>query len=716
MPTIHLLDENTINQIAAGEVIERPSSVVKELVENALDAGATAVTVEIKEGGIALIRVTDNGCGIPEDQVPLAFTRHATSKLYQIDDLVSIHSLGFRGEALASIASVAQVEMITKTADSVLGISYRIEDGKETDRQEIGAPDGTTILVRNLFYHLPARKKFLKSPETEAGYISQLLELLALVRPDVSFRFIKDGQNKLYTAGNGRLKDLIYTVYGREIQSNLIEVDAQSEFLTVSGFIGKPIVSRGNRSFESYFINGRYVKNRIISGAVESAYKSYLMLHRYPFTALHITISPELVDVNVHPAKLEVRFSREQEVYEQLEKIIRNALEGREYIPDAAERKEDRPAPPGKKPEPFEARRRKAEEEILPPPAASSAGKQSTYPERQPWADTRSAGEREEQVRVPQKPFLRGNLSGNAGVAGADGQSSWQKAGAVAEAGKEYTAGQNTPEAEGRYLIRNGSDEGAGIARQNAEGGQESVPQDGPESEEISAARNGQSDFASQDTQDKGESFAPQNGQGEQIEFLSERARKKHRLIGQVFSTYWLLEYDDKLYIMDQHAAHEKVNYERLMADYRAKKPVSQLLSPAMIVSLSAAEELALTRHLEEFEKTGYHIEHYGGREYAISEVPANLYGVDEKDLFIEMLDELEEKGNLPASEAICQKLASMSCKAAIKGGQKISFSEADALIDQLLTLDNPYMCPHGRPTLISMTKTELEKKFKRIV
>ena len=690
MPSIHLLDDNTINQIAAGEVIERPSSVVKELVENALDAGATAITVEIKGGGIDLVRVTDNGCGIEKEQIPLAFERHATSKLYQIDDLVHISSLGFRGEALASIAAVAQVEMITKTADSLLGVSYRIEEGRETDVQEIGAPDGTTILVRNLFYHLPARRKFLKSPDTEAGYVIQLMELLAFIRPDVSLRLISNGQNRLYTAGNNRLKDVIYTVYGREIQANLIEVNAETELVKVSGYIGKPIISRGNRSFENYFINGRYVKNRVISGAIESAYKSYLMLHRYPFTALHLELSGELVDVNVHPAKLEVRFSAEQEIFAQLEAVIRTALEGREYIPDAADSEKVKLQPaPAKKPEPFEKRRLQAEQEILPPPPAKTSER---------FAGAASGMNPERRLRegglrwAPEAAQPEKNPQQNAcPVPGSEEQETDQKPGLFAA-----PEAQEVPEQPGlspQPVTQEASNEpGLSIQPDSAAATKQPLP--------VVAEEDGQYRVAS----------AGEN------RFLSEQARAKHRLIGQVFSTYWLMEYDDRLYIMDQHAAHEKVNYEKLLREYHEQQPASQILSPAMIVTLSASEERVLNQYLSEFTRIGYEIEAYGGKEYAITAVPANLPGVDEKDLFSEMLAELEVKGSLSASEAVCQKIASISCKASVKGGQKLSFAEADALIDQLMTLDNPYMCPHGRPTLISLTKTELEKKFRRIV
>lgn len=668
MPEIQLLDQATINQIAAGEVIDRPSSVVKELLENAIDAKATAITVEIKDGGISFIRITDNGCGIEKDQVRKAFLRHATSKLHTIDDLLDIGSLGFRGEALSSIAAIAQVELISKPPEAMLGISYQIEDGEEKSLTQIGAPDGTTILVRNLFYHVPARKKFLKTAATEGNYINQLMENMAMLRPDISMRFINGGQNKLYTSGNGRLKDLIYTIYGREISSNVLEISYECPLFAVTGYIGKPIISRGNRTFENYYINGRFVKSRLIAAAIEQAYKPFMMQHRYPFTVLHIKIKPELIDVNVHPAKMEVRFQQENEIYELLAGAIENTLRGKEFIPDVSDdgKAEKKVQEKQKLPEPFEQRRLQAMKEIIPPPPAEH----KTQNEQKPSAEHKTQSE-QKLPRNEEQPKVSSKLS---------------------EPVCEYKA-------EKKQTIKDSDSKW-----ESASGIHKRIGQD------VSQTVN---QMPTQPEQ-KLEKLEQQTLFTEPL--LSEKARIHHRLIGQLFDTYWLIQYGNQLYIMDQHAAHEKVNYERLMEAYRKKERITQFVSPPMVISLTRAEEAILEEFKSEFERIGFTIEPYGGREYAISEIPANLYGINEKDLFLEMLSDLEDRGSMQPSELIASKLASMSCKAAIKGGQKISFQEADALVSQLLTLENPYACPHGRPTIITMTKYELEKKFKRIV
>ena len=668
MPEIQLLDQATINQIAAGEVIDRPSSVVKELLENAIDAKATAITVEIKDGGISFIRITDNGCGIEKDQVRKAFLRHATSKLHTIDDLLDIGSLGFRGEALSSIAAIAQVELISKPPEAMLGISYQIEDGEEKSLTQIGAPDGTTILVRNLFYHVPARKKFLKTAATEGNYINQLMENMAMLRPDISMRFINGGQNKLYTSGNGRLKDLIYTIYGREISSNVLEISYECPLFAVTGYIGKPIISRGNRTFENYYINGRFVKSRLIAAAIEQAYKPFMMQHRYPFTVLHIKIKPELIDVNVHPAKMEVRFQQENEIYELLAGAIENTLRGKEFIPDVSDdgKAEKKVQEKQKLPEPFEQRRLQAMKEIIPPPPAEH----KTQNEQKPSAEHKTQSE-QKLPRNEEQPKVLSKLS---------------------EPVCEYKA-------EKKQTIKDSDSKW-----ESASGIHKRIGQD------VSQTVNQMTTQPEQKLEKSGQQTLFTEP------LLSEKARIHHRLIGQLFDTYWLIQYGNQLYIMDQHAAHEKVNYERLMEAYRKKERITQFVSPPMVISLTRAEEAILEEFKSEFERIGFTIEPYGGREYAISEIPANLYGINEKELFLEMLSDLEDRGSMQPSELIASKLASMSCKAAIKGGQKISFQEADALVSQLLTLENPYACPHGRPTIITMTKYELEKKFKRIV
>ena len=611
MPNIHVLDQNTINKIAAGEVIERPASVVKELLENAIDAGATAITVEIRDGGISFIRVTDNGCGIQKDELPLAFLRHSTSKIRSVEDLFTVSSLGFRGEALSSIAAVAQVEVITKTARSLTGIRYQIEGGEEKAVEEIGAPDGTTFIARNLFYNTPVRRKFLKTAMTEGAHVADLVEKIALSHPEISIRFLQNNQNKLHTSGNHNLKDIIYTVYGREITANLLPVGHQSELMTIGGFIGKPVIARSNRNFENYFINGRYIKSSMISKAIEEAYKPFMMQHKYPFTLLHFTIEPEFLDVNVHPTKMELRFRDGETVFSLVRDAISMALADKELIPQVALQNE---------------KEKKEEEREL---RKIDQGKRILIPE--PFETKRM-----EQWEQPPKPDL------------------------IRETRTLYVAERRTP-----------------------------APAQKPKESQMDLFEE---------------------------KLLAPETRSRHKLIGQLFSTYWLVEFKEQLYIIDQHAAHEKVLYERTMASLKTRQYTCQQVDPPIILTLSGREETLLNKNLKAFTDIGFEIEHFGGREYAVRGVPDNLFSIAKKELLMEMLDELAEDTQVGNSEMIYEKVASMSCKAAVKGNKALSMTEADNLIDQLLKLENPYACPHGRPTIISMSKYELEKKFKRIV
>lgn len=659
MRKIAVLDQNTIDKIAAGEVVERPSSVVKELVENAIDAGATAVTVEITDGGKKLIRITDNGSGMEEEQIPLAFLRHATSKIEKVEDLEHIASLGFRGEALSSIAAVSQVELITKTPSAISGNRYVIEGGMEHSLEELGAPEGTTFLVRNLFYNTPARSKFLKSDSTEANYIHTLMEQLALSHPEISFKYIQNKQVKLHTSGNYSVRDVIYSVYGRDIAKALLEVEWENSFMKITGFVGKPEIARGNRSFENYYINGRYVKNNIITKAIENAYKGFLMQHKFPFVSLRMEMEGNDLDVNVHPAKREVRFAREQEVYDAVYDTVHTALTRREMIPkvtlgtDEPVKKEAKETVKSAAvPEPFEQKRR---EQIYKAPAARSLVRES--PVFTPLEET----------------FFEGTLKKNQEL---DEAKSRQAAVPPSKPEKEL---EKKPEIRSEV---------------NPEEKQPELRQPEPELSE------------------------PKPKQLELFEekLLSPQSRSRIRMIGQVFDTYWLAQFEDKFYIIDQHAAHEKIYYERLVRKFREHSIDSQYLTPPLIVSLNMQEEEVLNANRDYFEKFGFEIEHFGGREYCISAVPSNLYGLTEEELFLEMLDQLEIDHSKDTLDIFASRLATMACKAAVKGNNRLSMEEAEKLLDELMTLENPYHCPHGRPTIISMTKTEMEKKFKRIV
>lgn len=673
MAKITVLDINTVNQIAAGEVIERPASIVKELLENAIDAQATAVTVEIKDGGTSLVRITDNGCGIPKDEIRTAFLPHATSKIRTAEDLITVSSLGFRGEALASIASVAQVEVITKTAKNLTGTRYQIEGGLEKSIEEVGAPEGTTFLVRNLFYNTPARRKFLKSPASEATYIGELVERIALSHPGVSIRFISNNQNKLHTTGNHNIKDIIYTVYGREIASNLIQVKGEGDILSISGFIGKPVVARGNRNYENYFINGRYVKSSLIAKAIEDAFGPYMMVHKYPFTVLYLQIDPELMDVNVHPTKMELRFRESEKIYQAVFTAVKEALNQKELIPemslaDKRERKMDQILREASAPEPFEKRRIEKMNPQKPPSVIKETGKY----------EVNSLEHTLKSQNVSEQPAL-GSL-----VAKFEEMEPVQK--------------QVRPSK----------------LQQSWEETRRDLSEEKKPAEQIFPS-------ASSFTEPGTDIILKKEERAEQLDLfeeklLSKEARNEHKLIGQLFDTYWLVQFKEQLFIIDQHAAHEKVLYEKTMRAMADKEYTSQRISPPIILTLSMKEELLMKQCMEYFTEIGFEIEHFGGREYSVSAVPDNLFQIAKKELLMELIDGLSEDLGSKGSMLIQEKIASMSCKAAVKGNNRISPQEADHLIDQLLELENPYSCPHGRPTIVAMSKYELEKKFKRIV
>ncbi|MEE1315509.1 MAG: DNA mismatch repair endonuclease MutL [Faecalimonas sp.] len=628
MSQIQVLDQVTIDKIAAGEVIERPASIVKEMVENAIDAEATAVTVEIKDGGISFIRITDNGCGIPKDEVPLAFLRHSTSKIRSVDDLTHIATLGFRGEALSSIAAVSQVELLTKQKDALLGVRYRIEGGMEKGLEDAGARDGSTFLIRNLFYNTPARRKFLKTAMTEAGHIHELLMRLALSHPEVSFEFINNGQTKLHTSGNGRLQDAIYNIFGREIAANLLEVQAERAGLKVSGFIGKPMISRGNRNYENYFVNGRYVKSNTIAKAIEDAYKDRMMQHKYPFTVLHFEVDGQTVDVNVHPTKMELRFSNQQKVYDFVYETIRAAFQEKELIPQVEFKAEERKVPQASSQPQTPVRK---EEQNLDYFMAKMKERVASYHKQQSQAEVKDTHElHRPQVQVDR---IRETVS--------YGKSQVEKPAVTA-------------------------------------------------SEQLNLFEE---------------------------KFLSKEHLAEHKIIGQLFDTYWLVEFHEQFYIIDQHAAHERVLYEKTLAGMQTREFTSQYVSPPIVLNLTMQEAQMLQTYMDEFAKIGFEIEPFGDTSYAVRAVPDNLFSIAKQELLMEMLDELStDIHGVSAPNLIAEKVASMSCKAAVKGNARLSRAEMEVLIGELLALENPYQCPHGRPTMIAMSKRELEKKFKRIV
>ena len=664
MPQIQVLDQITIDKIAAGEVIERPASIVKELVENSIDAKAASVTVEIQDGGISLIRVTDNGSGIEREDIRNAFLRHSTSKIRKVEDLAHIASLGFRGEALSSISAVTRTELITKTKEDTFGTRYVIEGGVEQSLEDAGAPDGTTFLVRQLFYNVPARRKFLKTPMTEAGHVQDLLMRLALSHPEVAFTFINNGQTKMRTSGNGKLKDVIYSIYGREAAANLIELDYSMDGLVMKGYLGKPVITRGNRNFENYFVNGRYVKNAMLSKAIEDAYKDFLMQHKFPFVVIHFQVDGEKIDVNVHPTKMEMRFQRQQDVYNIVYEGVHRTLLEPELIPQV-----EAPAPKvisqPKSESPF----------LLKPKTAPQPMEKKPEEKEEPHDEAYFMKKMKERVL------------------------SYHQRNSSAEVAKKEQIFRPQAQAE---RIKDALARAKEVEKQ---------PQKQAE-EQPELIR----ETPVYETKPVTEEKAEQLNLFE--EHLLKREKKaEYKLIGQVFETYWLVEFENSLYIIDQHAAHERVLYERTLKEMKNREFTAQYLSPPIILSLSMQEAQVLNENMDRFTRIGFEIEPFGGEEYAVRAIPDDLFGIAKKELLLEMLDDLADGISTSMTpELIDEKVASMSCKAAVKGNNRLSAQEADALIGELLLLENPYHCPHGRPTIIAMTQRELEKKFKRIV
>lgn len=706
MSNIHVLDQITIDKIAAGEVIERPASVVKELVENAIDAGSGSVTVEIKEGGISYMRIADNGCGIARDDVQNAFLRHSTSKIRAAEDLEHIASLGFRGEALSSIAAVSQVEMITKTKEQLLGTRYQIAGGKEEELEDTGASDGTTFLIRKLFYNVPARRKFLKTPITEASHVGDLMTRLALSHPEISFQFINNGQSRLHTSGNGNLKDVIYHVYGREITANLIPLEYKNNGLSLSGYIGAPLISRGNRNFENYFINGRYVKSNIIYRAIEDAYKDFSMQHKFPFTVFHITIDGEHVDVNVHPTKMELRFNNQQEVYNTLYEAIDSALHGRELIPKVTL---DEPKVPRAEAVPVTKEKQNFRTTGSSVSFASTAGnmtKQTAQSEM--WAGVQTPVK--QKTKIPPKEernldYFMEQMKKR--VTSYHQQNSSAEVKSRSDIFKPERQADRIREAVSQYKA---------TAR-------DAKKQEFPKKTDVTPEIPGTAKTTAEKTTANGQGIdIKANEKPEQMDLFEDRFLDKERkadytLIGQIFDTYWLVQFENSLYIIDQHAAHERVLYERTLREMKNREFTSQMISPPIILNLTMQEAELLRQYMDRFTRIGFEFEEFGQDSFAVRSVPDNLFSIAKKDLLLEMIDHLSDELNRnQPSDLIDEKIASMSCKAAVKGNMSLSAAEVDTLIGELLLLDNPYHCPHGRPTIISMTKRELEKKFKRIV
>jgi len=646
MSEIHVLDSVTIDKIAAGEVVERPLSVVKELVENAIDAGAGMITVEIRDGGISLVRVTDDGCGIDRSQVEKAFMRHATSKIETSDDLSTVTSLGFRGEALSSICAVCQVEMITKTKEELVGTRVICNGGVMQPLSEVGAPEGTTMVVRNIFYNTPARQKFLKSKTTEGTYISDLMQHLALSRPDIAFKFIQNGQTRFFTSGNGNVGEIIYRIYGKEVSENMIFAQKELEGLSLMAYLGKPVLNRSSRSFETFFVNGRYIKSSLLSNVLEEGYKNHLMQHKFPFAILYYNIDTHQIDVNVHPTKMDIRIEEPDSLFFEIKDWIKNVLLQNDLIPDI-------------------------------PLNEESPSAQETAREQREWT---------KYIPEPFEKEKAQNLVRETGI---------------------YTS--DSPRILGQILRTQKSEEEQ--IRSNI-----IKPKDQQGCVPVFEASEVKKSSAIIKQKDHVFIEKPEQMDLSFDKFFEESTKDQYKILGQIFETYWLITCNDKLFIMDQHAAHEKVMYEKFVAQMEQHTIESQQINPPIILSMTQAEQQIYKDHEEHFRSLGFLLEEFGGDEFALREVPMNLYGYDERELFLSILDSLLESPLKVDITIILEKIASMSCKAAVKGNQKISIQEAQELVDTLFTLKNPYNCPHGRPTVISMSKYEIEKKFKRIV
>lgn len=682
MAQIQVLDDSTIDKIAAGEVVERPASVIKELVENAIDAGAKAITVEIKEGGIEFIRVTDDGAGIEKSQIRNAFMRHATSKIRNATDLMDLHSLGFRGEALSSIAAVSKVEIVTKTSEDMVGIRYCLEGGKETDFEEVGAPNGTTFIVRNLFFNTPVRRKFLKTAMTEGSYVTDLLEHLAMSEPEVSFKYVINGQTKFFTNGDGDLKAIIYRIYGRDIANEMMPFQWVDQNIVLEGFLGKPTLNRANRNFENYFVNKRYVKSKVISKAIEEGYQNYLMQHRYPSCVLYITVPTDEVDVNVHPTKMEVRFSNQNRIHQIISQNINSFLMNQEMIPEATLGKENpiqkKQQEKIKAPEPFE-KLRKEQSNLTNHNDKADAGVNNHFREESSYNHTEKADIRDE---ISQSLY-NNKLSFTREEKGKEPFFSVNKPNEVNKPKEEQKA--STQQDLLRKIL--GNTEKVAPSTNNVIKAKEQIIVEKPE----------QLNFFDE-------------------KILTKEAKQEYRIVGQVFDTYWIIEYKEKMLMIDQHAAHEKVKYEQILKKVEQHEILTQTLTPPIIISVTPREADTINQYQRYFEELGFAIEDFGMNAFAIRGIPFDLFGYESKELFEEILVELSDNPIQGVPQVIREKIASMACKAAVKGNHALTYEEADQLIEQLLELDNPYNCPHGRPTIIAMSKYEVEKKFKRIV
>ena len=696
---IHVLGTDTVNQIAAGEVIERPSSMVKELVENAIDAHATQITVEIRGGGIEYLRVSDNGDGIGEDDIVNAFLPHATSKIRNLSDLDSILSFGFRGEALSSIAAVSDVELITKTKEDFFAHRIQIHGGEMGEVEEVAGVDGSSFIIRNLFFNVPARKKFLYSESTESNRVEDMVEKLALANHRVSFHFIRDGKTRFQSIGSPRIEDVVYSIYGKEQSKESLPLEGAyypskitgMPTVHIRGILGRPSITRANRQYELFFVNGRFVHDGLLSRALEDAYKPFLMQHKFPFAILFLDLTPNLVDVNVHPQKLEVRFQNRDSIYQAVFNSVNKTLSEANLIDEN--------------------------------PLSVFLKEEKKKAEFQPELLLRK--ESEERAQGLTMDRVQGLAKDRVSEVPKDIRPGTPEVTAQKETIVEFERNAFAPpETDFRLTERKQEDEGTGKPVQSIRYEEfdltkslNSIKEERQNTENSSFVEEN-TIFSSVTSASIQTEEAKKEKEGQEslftAPFLSEEARLSHRIIGEVFQTYWLIEYGNSLYIMDQHAAHEKINFERMMRRKKEKEVFSQNIIP-LSIHLSTGEREVLEEYKKEFLEMGYlWVEEPNG--ISLTAIPVDFPTVRQEEVLLEILDGLTEDSMILEGESLYNKIASMSCKAAVKGKQKISVMECDAILKELLQLENPFACPHGRPTIVAFKKQDLEKMFKRIV
>ena len=709
MGNIVLLDDNTINKIAAGEVIERPASVVKELVENSIDAGATAITIEIKNGGISYIRITDNGKGIAPDDMEIAFERHATSKIRKAEDLESVTSMGFRGEALASIAAISKIEMISKYIENEIGYKIEVQGGKILNKEEIGCPKGTTIVINELFYNTPVRYKFLKKDFTEAGYIEDVVSRIALIHPEIAIKLINSGKTIIQTPGNNDSKSVIYSIYGKDIAENILDVNYEYEDIKVIGIIGKPVIARSNRSNQLFFVNKRYIKDRILTSAAEQAYKGLITIGKYGFLVLNLEISQQKVDVNVHPAKLEVRFEDENKVFKAVYHAIKDTLLKGDLVVNTENTHDDETEKTNTiavNSKPIEEIKydNKIEHKTF-------GGLFNKLKKEMPKED-KIDNDGNFIAQIYSNKFGDENEKTTKNMVKEETKKSTYELSTQTEANMQ-TKIINTEEVNKKLIEDMNKLEKLQVEEKPETFEEMYIRTFGTMPSEVRKA-----ELEEKQKEEKITLKPEEMNSAENISIFPQVENQNipnYKFIGIAFSTYIILELNEELYILDQHAAHERILYEKVKKNYYSNtEKDSQLMLLPDIINLSHKEMNIAKENMELFEKAGFTLEEFGENTIKLTGVPNICLDLDTKELFLETLDEINTVARTAKQEIEEKFIATIACKAAVKANMALTETEVDNLMKQLLILPNPFTCPHGRPTAIKMTKTDIEKKFSR--